>query len=343
MLAEISVELGISHSLATSSALSPAESAAGVSASGVSLADVSADDTTERLCSSCGAVSRARANIIGNRCPFCQSPQLKEQPSHYQIAPQGVWPFRLEDTDALAVFKTWIASLWFRPSALRKLAQVESIKGVYVPYWTFDAHVFSQFTAERGDHYSVGYTDSQGKRRTRTETRWRWVSGSRSDFHDDVLVCGSSGLPRTLSDRFLSFRTADALPFRPEYLLGWITECYTVPLPSAHDIAQERIVEKQKELCVQSVGGDTVRNLNVQNQFSRETFKHLLLPIWICSYRYQTQNFHFYVNAQTGEIYGSAPYSWIKIFFAIVSVLTALLWFFGFTELGRQILQQMAR
>jgi hypothetical protein len=39
----------------------------------------------------------------------------------------------------------------------------------------------------------------------------------------------------------------------------------------------------------------------------------VLLPIWLAIYRYHDQTYRILVNARTGEISGSRPYSWAKI------------------------------
>lgn len=50
------------------------------------------------------------------------------------------------------------------------------------------------------------------------------------------------------------------------------------------------------------------------------TFKHVLLPLWICSYRHKQKIFRFLVNARTGEIQGQRPWSRVKIMFTALAV-----------------------
>ena len=68
-----------------------------------------------------------------------------------------------------------------------------------------------------------------------------------------------------------------------------------------------------------------MQNLNVMNQFGQEKFKHILLPIWIASYRYNDKVFRFLINGQNGQVQGEAPYSWVKIFFFSVFVLMVVM------------------
>ena len=75
----------------------------------------------------------------------------------------------------------------------------------------------------------------------------------------------------------------------------------------------------------------TLGSLNVYNTYSSETFKHVLLPIWIASFRYQDKPYQFLVNGQTGEVVGKAPWSFWKIFFLVLFLLAvvALVMVFG--------------
>ena len=81
-------------------------------------------------------------------------------------------------------------------------------------------------------------------------------------------------------------------------------------------------MERQTEaLCAQEIPGDTYRNLQTQQQYSAQTFKHLLAPLWLLTYLYGGKPFQVIVNGYTGKIAGEHPLSWIKIFFAALAVI----------------------
>ncbi|MEM8486403.1 MAG: hypothetical protein AAF564_12700, partial [Bacteroidota bacterium] len=65
------------------------------------------------------------------------------------------------------------------------------------------------------------------------------------------------------------------------------------------------------------IGGDEQRILYKDTSYSNITFKHILLPIWISSYRYKGEIYRFMVNGQTGEVQGQRPWSKLKIAAAI--------------------------
>ena len=71
--------------------------------------------------------------------------------------------------------------------------------------------------------------------------------------------------------------------------------------------------------------GDTHRNLQVDADYSAQTFKHILVPVWLLAYNYGARTFQVLVNGYTGRIAGEQPYSWVKIALAVLAVLIVLM------------------
>ena len=74
-----------------------------------------------------------------------------------------------------------------------------------------------------------------------------------------------------------------------------------------------------EQMCAQQVPGDTHRNLAIHPTFSGQTFKHILVPIWLLTYVFGSKSFQVLVNGSTGRIAGkyplvdgrsSSPWSW---------------------------------
>lgn len=283
-------------------------------------------------CKDCGATVNVGQGERTTLCAFCGSAQVLAQSTNESaIRPESLLPFRIAKDDANRRFGAWIAALWFRPNDLKKIARVQEMGGVYVPFWTFDALVDSRWTAERGWHYyeTETYTETvNGREETRTRqvqrTRWESASGWRQDLFDDVLVCAGKALPHALVEKFSSFDTKALVPYKPEFLAGWHAEAYAVDLMPGFQLAQGKMSNVQQGRCAGDVGGDTHRGLSVTDAFSQVTFKHVLLPIWIAAYRYNQKVYRFLVNGQSGEIVGEAPLSFWKIFFLVAAILVVI-------------------
>ena len=69
------------------------------------------------------------------------------------------------------------------------------------------------------------------------------------------------------------------------------------------------------------IGGDQQQIDRVETEHSDETFKHILLPVWMAAYKYGGKTYRFVVNGQTGKVQGERPWSAWKIAFAILLAL----------------------
>src|SRR5688572_17113825 len=150
-------------------------------------------------CQSCQAISVFDPTRVAQRCEFCGSAQLVPyEQIKAPISPESVLPFKMAEGQIRESIRQWYGSRWFAPNRLKKAALTDTVKGVYLPYWTFDAQANSHWTAESGYHYytTESYRDAQGNRQTRQvqHTRWERSSGSLSHFFDDELVPASKGV-----------------------------------------------------------------------------------------------------------------------------------------------------
>ena len=274
-------------------------------------------------CEGCGA----QATITGQaqRCAFCGSPVVMDVGDLGEIIPpESVLPFGIDARKARERFQAWVASLWFAPNDLKKLATAHGIDGVYLPYWTYDSQTTTRYKGLRGDHYYVteSYTDAQGKRQTRQvrKTRWRPASGTVHVAFDDVLVCGSPTLPRWLIEKLEPWDLQNLKGFEAAYLSGFVAERYRIGLEDGFKIAEERMEPRIRGAIDSDIGGDEQQILSMSVRHADVKCKHVLLPLWISSFRYKEKVFRFTVNARTGEVAGERPWSVVKIVLTVLLV-----------------------
>jgi Zn finger protein HypA/HybF involved in hydrogenase expression len=271
-------------------------------------------------CQSCQAISVFDSARVAQKCDFCGSPSLLNlEDTQAPVRPGSLLPFQVADTKVREQIRAWYGSHWFAPNALGKKALTDTLHGIYLPYWTFDAYANSRWSAESGEYY---YTrDSQG--RSERHTRWSPVSGVAEHFFDDLLVPASRGVHADLLDKVGDFPTTSALvPYDPGYLTGWVVEQYQIDLSASARASQQRMEEVMTDICGRQVPGDTYRNLRVGTAFSGQTFKHVLLPVWLLTYTYGPKSYQVVVNGVTGKIGGEYPISWVKV--ALVTILALI-------------------
>lgn len=279
-------------------------------------------------CPSCGAVIDFAGASHATLCPFCASPVAVDTGAHRVIKPQALIPFALTEGQARDALTNWLGRLWFAPSKLLEYTRKgRAMTGIYVPYWTFDADSRSRYRGQRGEHYYETRTVTvtvNGKREQRQEqvqkTRWYPAAGSVARDFNDVVTIASTSLPTNLANGLEPWDLAALAPYSPDYLAGFQAEGYTVALADGHSNARAVMARIIEDDVRRDIGGDVQRIEIVDSRFSDETFKHVLLPVWMAAYKYGGKSYRFLVNGQTGEVQGERPYSVWKITLAVIAV-----------------------
>lgn len=284
------------------------------------------------VCDGCGARVSFDESATSTECVYCGSSSVLETDANRNaLRPESVIPLDVDRAAVQAEFRRWLGKLWFRPNAL-KHARSQHVAGVYVPFWTFDAEVHSDWSADAGFYYYVPVVRTRtvnGRRVTTTHmerrTRWEPAWGDRHDAYDDVLVPAGGGLSDELLTELGAFDMSALVPYRPEYLAGWRAEEYQLDLADAWQRGRDHMVREQERRCSADVPGDTQRNLRVHNEFGEPRWKHVLLPVWSLHYRFGDEVYQVLVHGQTGRVVGQAPLSWLKILGAVLAIAGAAL------------------
>ncbi|HVU99716.1 MAG TPA: zinc ribbon domain-containing protein [Verrucomicrobiae bacterium] len=281
-------------------------------------------------CQSCQAISVFDPERVSQRCDFCGSTALVPyEEAKEAFRPESLLPMKVSETQVRDAIRNWYGSRWFAPNRLKRLALTDIVKGLYIPYWTFDAQVHADWTAESGYYYyeTETYRDANGQTQTRQVQKVRWVpsSGATDHFFDDELVPASRGVQSEMLRRIEPFPTKELKPYNAGYLSGWVVERYQIDLVSAARSARDDMEREMYRLCAGQVPGDTHRNLQIATDYSGQTFKHILTPIWLLTYHYGARNFQVVINGYTCAIAGQYPKSWVKILFAVLGGILALL------------------
>ncbi len=130
----------------------------------------------------------------------------------------------------------------------------------------------------------------------------------------------STSLPTRLGDDLTPWDLGQLQPYTPDFLAGFQAEGYTVALADGHATARDRMARVIESDVRRDIGGDEQRVNSIDTRHGDETFKHILLPVWMAAYKYSGKSYRFVVNGQTGEVQGERPYSWWKIGFTVLLV-----------------------
>lgn len=282
------------------------------------------------ICNACSAESVYDALEVANVCPYCGSNHVMESAAEGALAPNGVIPFAVTREQANSNFQAWMKGKLFAPNEAKRSAKAEAFTGVYLPFWTFDTKTSSQYSAQYGIDRTV--EDSEGNRRIVTD--WYHTSGFHQKFIDDFLVRATNRYDSNLLHSVEPFETNNSRAYNKTYLSGYIAERYSIGLEDGWKIAQQGIHYDLEQSIEQKIRyehhADRVRSLHFSTSYSNITYKYVMLPIWLSSFRFKSKTYQFVVNGQSGKVGGESPVSWVKVTFAILLALVVVAIFYYF-------------
>ena len=273
----------------------------------------------EVRCDKCGSVQKLEEHHFSSHCAFCGAGIVSKGYARRQVRPRSLVPFRLDQHQAQEAYRRWLRRRWLAPNDLKRYARRdEAFTGVYLPFWTYDSRTTSDYVGQRGTKHDKS-------------TTWERVQGRVEMVHDDVVVPASHSLEGSLAGAVRDWDTRALVPYQPHFVSGFRAEAYQVGLADGFAAAKRQIDARIQAAIRARIGGDAQKIDSVHTRHSGVTFKHVLLPVWICAYRYRDRAYRFVINAQTGVTSGEYPWSWVKVTLLVVAALVAI-WIYGQAE-----------
>jgi DNA-directed RNA polymerase subunit RPC12/RpoP len=237
-------------------------------------------------CQGCGASFVLLPQTISTACPYCASPYVVERTeSRTLIPPEGIIPFAVTQDQAQHAVLDWYRSQGFTVRAVNALPA-----GVYLPVWTFDVggEITWNCLVEQNDV-------------------WAARNGSKLVYENDLPVVASHTLSVTLTEELNAFPRDRLVPYDARYLADWPAETYQIAVSDASLVARSRILAKMRP---QIEAGITESFRGLQLSATRmviETFKLVLVSMWIARFRYEKIWYNVVVNGQTAAVRGEKP------------------------------------
>ncbi len=230
-------------------------------------------------CRACGTTFLLSPETLSFTCPGCASAYVVEQAEMQELLPPAaIIPFAVSQSDAERAITRWLKS-----EHLEMGTQSVPLAGLYFPAWVFDV---------RCD--LVEYTEpDKAPRPVHVE--------QKAIFEDTLLVPASRTLPELLADEVDHFRLNGLLPYDPRYLAGWPAETYQVSLADASLVARQKMLARVQRRF--RLGGGNWEDVKTSTpSLAVESFKLILLPLWIARYRDGERQYTVIVNGQTGAV-----------------------------------------
>lgn len=275
-------------------------------------------------CEKCGANTSVAPTELSTTCPFCGSNQVTARaavPDAFR--PRYLIPFKIERDACHAFAREWLKRGWLYPRDLANAARAAQFTGVYLSFWTFSALVNAPWRAQVGYERQQQYFDMDAKAfKTRTVIDWRNENGRVRVPFENQLATATTHIPARLLKRLEPFSLDALVTYDPGYLAGWRAQSYEIALNDAWDAARAQMREQTRQLAYGEIDSRHVRNFSINAAFDNETWRLLLLPVYIAAYRFQDKTYQLVINGQTGKVAGDKPVAWNKVWL-IAAALTA--------------------
>ena len=231
-------------------------------------------------------------------------------------------PFEIKPETTVQLAQEWMGSSWMTPGKLQDLARLTRFTPIYLPYWTFDAAAQSDWRAQVGHTVTERYYDSSSRSwKTRTKIEWRWEAGQVHKTFDDLLIPGTKKLSTHLLGQIKPYNMEKLTPYAPDFLAGQQAQAYDFKLEDAWEEARREMRESTREACREQASTPMIRSFTMSLDFSDESWRYIMLPVYVAAYRFSDETYQVMLNGQTGVIAGQRPVDWLKVALASAAAL----------------------
>lgn len=261
------------------------------------------DNMNVLCCNSCGGEIVCEDTTTSATCPYCGSSVVIKGKLSGMLRPDCIIPFKLDKTSAKEALERHISSKKLVPHLFKDENHIDEIKGVYVPFWLFDASVAADinYKAERTRTWS----DSDYKY---TEYSYYMVHRAGYVAFDNVPVDGSEKMPDDLIESIEPFDISEAVDFKTAYLAGFMADKYDVDAQASIENANARIKRSTEEAFRSTITGFTYMVPETSNVYLRNGIaKYALYPVWLLNTKWNGNDYIFAMNGQTGKFVGDLP------------------------------------
>ncbi|MBR3786746.1 MAG: IBR domain-containing protein [Firmicutes bacterium] len=263
-------------------------------------------------CKACGGEIVGDENMGATTCPYCGNQIVMTGQFSGVLKPDYIIPFKYDKKQAKAAFEEFIRSRQFVPKMFTTQKHIDEIKGIYVPFWLFDADAEGEATYDA----TVTHITTNGKYQT-TEIKHYSATREGTMKFNKVPVDGSSRIADDMMESIEPFYFDEAVEFNTAYLAGYAADKYDVSDENSIERANERI-KKSVELALEQTvtGYRKGRHVEIYDAVTPEwssvdiqngKAKYALYPVWMLSATYKGKPYTFAMNGQTGKFIGDLP------------------------------------
>ncbi|MCR5331505.1 MAG: zinc ribbon domain-containing protein [Lachnospiraceae bacterium] len=289
-------------------------------------------EVTVFTCPQCGAQIVSEDNEAAAFCSFCGGSTILDSRISREKRPELILPFKKTKEDCLTAFTKMTKRSIFSPNELKNYKDVDSFRGIYMPYW--------MYTATKEGHVCYDVRKSLSKYRGDYEyiDHFNYDTDVDADF-TGVSYDASSTFSDKLSQAIAPFDTTQAAKFTPAFLSGF----YADTLDVDGEVYDKDVEELTTKAVFEKLNDDPAMKSyqttfdKAKNSTKTAIVKRTLvmLPVWFMSLRHKEAGkedrvAYVAVNGQTGEACADLPIDLKKYMLGAVIAAAALFAIFTF-------------
>lgn len=265
--------------------------------------DGESEDMRVYLCESCGGEIIADKNAAATNCPFCDTPIVVAGQISGDLRPDYVIPFKLDKKAAKEGLTNHLKGKRLLPKVFKDENHIDEIKGIYVPFWLFDAEAEADMRYKGTKIRS--WSDSNYNY---TETRFYSIRRKGNIAFEHIPVDGSSRMEDALMESIEPYDFTEAVDFQTAYLAGYLADKYDVTVDDSIDRANNRVKHSTEETFAATVCGYSTVTLEHSNlKLHNGKANYALYPVWLLNTTWKGEKYTFAMNGQTGKFVGNLP------------------------------------
>ncbi len=260
-------------------------------------------------CVNCGAPLTIQEYTSASKCEHCGCYIVFNERIEGVYEPHMLLPFRINKKAAAQALDSEFSRRLFTPSDFLSAKSLESMEGIYVPFWMYDYRAFYDFAGEgiRVKRWTAGNTEY-------TETSYYEVIRKMDVDFDKIPVDASYAMEDGIMDLMEPYDYRQLQEFDPKYMSGFYGEVYNQGAEELEERAQTKSRSASEELLQESLRAySNVRPVRKDLRLDKEGVHYALMPVWQYLYRYKGKTYQYHVNGQTGKVIGTTPVSMAKV------------------------------
>lgn len=270
-------------------------------------------------CPSCGAEIVTDITTAATFCYYCHNPVVLQGRVSGEYLPNKIIPFEVTKEQAVQGFLDYVGKKKFVPKAFFAKKQIESMTGVYFPYWLYDVDLEGNMQAD-ARNIRVWRTGDVEHTQTRFYTVKREGDVELRNLPENAL----QKVNAKLASGVMPYDFKKMKDFNMGYLSGFLAERRDIEQENVCSKMQTEMRESATKLMRETISGyESVSVRDVYFRPKHEQWSYVLLPVWTITYKASNGKIYYYsMNGQNGKVCGELPVDQGKL--ALTSILAGL-------------------